>query len=343
MTVRDSRDKEGVYSTHNKLTVDEPMPREDNDFITVVALGGNAILQRGEEGTFEEQYQNVLRTSSKIAKLIRNGRKIVITHGNGPQVGATLIRHEAARQIVPPFPLHACVSETQGLLGYMIQQSLQSELARLGLNKLVVTIITQVLIDAGDPAFLKPTKPIGPFYNEEEKNALVRDRQDLILREDSGRGFRRVVPSPDPKVIVESEAIKKLVDGGVVVIASGGGGIPVVESKGRNLQGVDAVIDKDLAAEKLATSIRARELAIMTDVEGVYLNYGKQNRRLLSRITRDQLAEYARKEDFAAGSMGPKVEAALRFLKNGGERAVIAQLDTIQEAIEGNEGTQITR
>ncbi len=308
----------------------------------MVALGGNAILQRGERGTFEEQYRNVQKTTSKIAKLIRKGRKIVITHGNGPQIGATLIRHEAARLTIPPLPLHACGAETQGFLGYVIQQSLQSELVKLGMKKMVVTVVTQVVVDERDPAFRKPTKPIGPFYNKKERVQLLKERSDLVIDEDSGRGYRRLVPSPEPRSLVETEAITTLVNSGVIVIASGGGGIPVIESEGKR-RGVDAVIDKDLAAEKLATSIKAKELAIMTDVEGVFINYRRKNEQLLSRVKRKELVQYAIAGHFASGSMAPKVEAAVRFLKNGGDRVVIAKLDSIEEAIEGKSGTQITK
>jgi len=299
-------------------------------------------LQRGERGTFEEQYRNVQRTTSRIARLVQNGKRIVITHGNGPQIGATLIRHEASKEIVPALPLHACGAETQGFLGYMIQQSLQSELVRLGLKKIVVTVITQVIVDGKDPAFQNPTKPIGPFYTESERDQLVKERKNLVIIEDAGRGYRRVVPSPNPVSLVETEAIENLVRSGAIVIASGGGGIPVVMSEGRS-RGVDAVIDKDLAAEKLATSIHAKELAIMTDVEGVFVNYGKKDGKLLSKIGMRDLAELARAGHFASGSMGPKVEAALRFLKNAGERAVIARLDSIEEALEGTAGTQIVK
>ncbi len=299
-------------------------------------------MERDQRGTFEEQYRNVQKTTSKIARLIQDGKRIVITHGNGPQIGATLIRHEAAKEIVPALPLHACGAETQGFLGYMIQQSLQSELVRLGLKKIVVTVITQVIVDENDLAFQNPTKPIGPFYTEGERDQLIKERKNLVIKEDAGRGYRRVVPSPNPVSLVETKAIENLVRSGAIVIASGGGGIPVVTSGGRS-RGVDAVIDKDLAAEKLATSIHAKKLAIMTDVEGVFVNYGKKDEKLLSKIKMRDLAELARAGHFASGSMGPKVEAALRFLKNGGERAVIARLDSIEEALEGNAGTQIVK
>jgi carbamate kinase len=309
--------------------------------ITVLALGGNAILQRNQEGTFEEQYENVRSTAIQIATLVNDGFRIVIVHGNGPQIGATVIRHEMGRTKVPPLPLHACGAETQGFLGYIIQQSLQDELAKRGTSRAVVTVVTQVLVERNDPAFKHPSKPIGPFYTKDQRNVLLRDRSDLVIEEDSGRGYRRLVPSPDPKAVIEDKAIRVLVDDESVVIACGGGGIPVIR-QGDQLRGVEAVIDKDLAAERLATSIHAESLVILTDVEGVYLNYGKPNQQLLSEINRDELEGYAKKGYFARGSMAPKVEAAIRFLRNGGKRAVIASLGDLGRAIKGSAGTQVT-
>src|SRR2546428_7881269 len=309
--------------------------------VTVLALGGNAILQRNQEGTFEEQYENVKSTAIQIATLVNDGFRIVIVHGNGPQIGATVIRHEMGRTKVPPLPLHACGAETQGFLGYIIQQSLRDELAKLEVKRSVATIITQVIVDQSDPAFKHPSKPIGPFYTKGQRETLLRERSDLVIEEDSGRGYRRFVPSPDPKAVVEDDAIRVLVDDESVVIACGGGGIPVIR-QGTRLHGVEAVIDKDLAAERLATSIHAENLVILTDVEGVYINYGKRDQQLLSKISRDELEKYAEKGFFATGSMGPKVEAAIRFLRNGGKRSVLANLGDLGKAIKGSTGTQVT-
>jgi carbamate kinase len=314
-------------------------PRKE---LTVIALGGNAILQRGERGTFEEQYRNVQATMSQVADLIVNGVGVVITHGNGPQIGATLIRHEEAKDKVPAFPLYACGAETQGLLGYMIQQALQSELASRGEIRQVATIVTQVEVDRNDPALHNPTKPIGPFLADSERRKLLQERKDLVVREDSGRGYRRVVASPDPKALVESQAIETLVENGTIVIACGGGGIPVAKS-GTSLYGVEAVIDKDLAAERLATSVGARRLAILTDVQGIFLGYGTRDQRLLTSVSRGELAGFAEKGEFAAGSMGPKVQAVLRFLANGGESAVIGYLGNLKDAVEGRSGTEVTK
>jgi len=298
-------------------------------------------LQRGERGSFDEQYRNVRRIMSQVADVIVNGQRLLITHGNGPQIGATLIRHELAGQTVPVFPLYACGAETQGFLGYMIQQSLESELAKRGDDTPVVTLVTEVVVDRSDPAFKNPTKPIGPFYTESQAHRLSMERKELVLKEDSGRGYRRLVPSPDPKSIQEVQAIRALVDKGVVAIACGGGGIPILQDNG-NLVGVDAVIDKDLTAERLATSLKASTLAIMTDVDGVFLNYARDDQHFLSHVGSQDLARYAGEGHFASGSMGPKVEAVLRFLRNGGRRAVIGYLETLKDVLNGKAGTQIT-
>src|SRR5208282_5466192 len=220
-----------------------------NEKLIVIALGGNALLKRGQKGTFDDQYQNVKGTVPKVADLLERGHKIVLTHGNGPQVGATLLRHEAAKNIVPPFPLDACGAETQGFIGYMIQQALRNELKSRGIDKFVVTMITRVIVDKHDSAFQNPTKPIGPYYSKDEALRLKEQRPNLIIKEDS-EGYRRIVPSPDPKIIAERSAIRALVDSGFVVVACGGGGIPIVEEEGQAV-GVEVVIDKDLAGQRL--------------------------------------------------------------------------------------------
>ncbi len=279
---------------------------------------------------------------SQVAELVSNGRQVLITHGNGPQIGATIIRHEMASQTVPPFPVHACGAETQGFLGYLMQQTLRSELGKRGVERSVVTVVTQAVVDTRDQAFQNPTKPIGPFYTEWQRRKILEERGDLVIKQDSGRGYRRMIASPDPEEIVEARAIQELVRREVIVIACGGGGIPVVRTE-QGLVGVEAVIDKDLAAERLATSTGASRLAIMTDVDGVFLHYGKDDQRFLSKVKRDDLARYAAAGHFASGSMGPKVEAVLRFLENGGESAVIAYLGSLREAVEGRAGTNVTK
>ena len=314
------------------------MPGSD---IVVVALGGNAILKRGEKGTFEEQYRNVCDTVRPIADLVQNGYRVVVTHGNGPQVGATLLRHEAAKNIVPPFPLDVCGSETQGFIGYMIQQALRNELKKRGLDKYVITIVTRVIVDVQDEAFKNPTKPVGPFYTREEADKIRSQRPDMVVKEDAGRGYRRVVPSPDPKVIAERSAIRTLVDNGFVVVACGGGGIPIVE-KGNQARGVEAVIDKDLAGQRLATLIGASVFVILTDVDGAYLNYGTPKQALIKQATAQQLDQYMKEGHFKEGSMSPKITAAIRFVQSGGSRAIIAELSRLTEAMQGKSGTQVT-
>ncbi len=307
----------------------------------MIALGGNALLKRGQKGTFDDQYQNVKGTVAKIADLIERGHKIVLTHGNGPQVGATLLRHDAAKSIVPPFPLDACGAETQGFIGYMIQQALRNELKSRGIDKFVVTMITRVIVDKHDSAFQNPTKPIGPFYTKEEADKVREQKPELVIKEDAGRGYRRVVPSPDPKIIAERTAIRALIDAGFVVVACGGGGIPIIEENGHAV-GVEAVIDKDLAGQRLATLIGANIFVVLTDVDGAYVNYGKPNQEKIKEITTGKLRNYAKEGQFKEGSMAPKVEAAIRFVESGGERAVIAALGDLIEALDGKTGTQIS-
>lgn len=315
------------------------MPNND---IVVVALGGNAILRRGEKGTFEEQYRNVCETVQRIADLVQNGYKVVITHGNGPQVGAALLRHEAAKSIVPPFPLDVCGSETQGFIGYMIQQALRNELKKRGMDKYVITVVTRVIIDADDEAFRNPTKPVGPFYTEEEADKIRSQHPDFVVKEDAGRGYRRVVASPDPKIIAERFAIRALVDNGFVVVACGGGGIPIVE-EGTQARGIEAVIDKDLAGQRLATLIDASVFVILTDIDGAYLNYGTAKQSLIKEATLQQLEQYMKEGHFKEGSMSPKISAAMRFVESGGKEAIIAELSKLAEAMQGKSGTHVVR
>jgi carbamate kinase len=308
--------------------------------LIVVALGGNALLQRSQKGTFEDQYSNVQKTAKKIADLTEQGYRIVITHGNGPQVGATLLRHEAGKNLVPPFPLDACGAETQGFIGYMIQQALRNELKSRGIDKYVVTVVTRVIVDQHDPAFEHPTKPVGPFYTREQADEMIQKMPGITIKEDAGRGYRRVVPSPDPKVIAERAAIRTLVDSGFVVVSTGGGGIPIVED-GTQARGVEAVIDKDLAGQRLATLIQADIFVILTDVDGAYVNYGKPDQELIREVTTGKLQRYMQEGQFKEGSMAPKVLAAMRFVESGGERAIIAELGKLTEALEGKSGTQV--
>ncbi len=306
----------------------------------VIALGGNALIKPGQKGTIYEQFANTRETVKSIVKIIKDGWDVVLTHGNGPQVGAILLQNQAGRDLVPPMPLGICVAESQGLIGYMIQQCLSNALRKEGIKKDVVTIITQVLVDDNDPAFENPTKPIGPYFDEKQALKLLKDGYQMTKQKN---GWRIVVPSPDPKAIVEADVIKNLLDDGVIVIAAGGGGMPVVERRGWGLDGREAVVDKDLSAERLAEDIGANVLLILTDVPYVYLNYGSEKQRALKEVKLEEIRKYYEGGHFPAGSMGPKVLAAIRFLENGGERAIIADIDHAWEALKGETGTHITR
>ncbi len=309
----------------------------------VIALGGNAILQRGQKGTYEEQMANVMETAKQIVDIILKGDyEVVITHGNGPQVGALLLHMDAGQQTygIPAQPMDVAGAMTQGQIGYMIGQALINELKRRGIYTPAATIVTQTLVDKNDPAFQNPSKPVGPFYDEETAKKLAKEKGWVVV-EDSGRGWRRVVPSPDPKGHVEAPVIVDLVEKGFIVIASGGGGVPVIEENGR-LKGVEAVIDKDLAGERLAEEVNADVFMILTDVNGAAINYGKPTERWLGEVTAEELRKYYEEGHFRKGSMGPKVLAAIRFIEWGGERAVIASLDRAVEALEGRTGTQVS-
>jgi len=309
----------------------------------VVALGGNAILQPGQKGTFEEQMANVHVTCEQLVHMVESGKyRVVVTHGNGPQVGNLLLQNEAGKEVAAAMPLFVLGAESQGLIGLMIQQNLGNLLAAQGKGDIpVATIVTQVVVDKDDPAFANPTKPVGPFYSEEEAKALESDK-GYNVREDAGRGWRRVVPSPDPISIHEKDAIRHLVEAKAIVIASGGGGIPVLRENGK-LAGVDAVIDKDLAGERLAVDVGASIFMVLTDVDSVRLNYKTPNEKVLTKMTVDEAKNYAKEGHFAKGSMEPKVRAAVRFIEAGGEKAIITSLDQAVASLEGTAGTTITR
>jgi carbamate kinase len=309
----------------------------------VVALGGNAIKRADEKGTAEQQFRSIKITCKHILEIIKKGYRVVITHGNGPQVGNLLIQQEEAKRLVPPQPLDVLGALTQGQIGYMLQQTLTNYLRKENLNIPVLTIITQVSVSRGDQDFNNPSKPIGPFYTRKEAEKLAEEKGCIIKRVKPGRkAYRRVVPSPDPIEVIEKDVIKMLVDAGAIVIASGGGGIPVIKENGQ-LRGVEAVIDKDLAGEKLAEIVKADVFLILTDVEKVKLNFGKPNEKDLDRLTIDEAEKYLEEGHFLPGSMKPKVVACLRFLKAGGEKAIITSLDKAVEALDGKTGTHFTR
>ena len=304
----------------------------------VVALGGNAILQPGQVGTFEEQLFNIDGAMRRIAGLAEEGWRVVLTHGNGPQVGNLLIQNALAAKTVAPMPMDVCGAESQGQIGYLAAQTLANHLRKRKLTAPVVCVVTQVAVDPKDQAFAHPSKPVGPFYSEAEARKLMLE-EGQAMKEDAGRGWRRVVPSPEPREIVELEAVRGLVDAGCLVVCSGGGGVPVVRARGA-LSGIDAVIDKDLAAALLAKQLGAQALLILTDVPRAYVNYGTPEQQALGTVTASQMRAYASEGHFKAGSMGPKVEACLRFVDAGGE-SVIASLTEVGPALAGAAGTHI--
>lgn len=307
----------------------------------LIALGGNAILKHADRGTAEEQFANIRRTSKELVKLIEAGYQLIITHGNGPQVGDILLKNEIARNTLPVMPLDVCGAETPGMIGYMLQQCLRNELQSHGIKLQTVTLLTQTLIDKEDPAMKQPTKPIGPFYSSSESLRL-RQEMGWTIISDSGRGYRRVVPSPYPRSIIESEIIGKLFGEGFLIIQSGGGGIPVVKDEEGNIHGVEAVIDKDLSASLLASILGVDILMMLTDVEKVALNYSKPNEIKLDRLSVGDCRLYEAQGQFPPGSMGPKIEAAVRFVEAGGQAAIITSLELAKAALEGKAGTTVS-
>jgi carbamate kinase len=307
----------------------------------VIALGGNALAQPGEEGTITQQFRHTRESLGAVVELAREGWRIAIVHGNGPQVGNELIRNEQSRHLVPPLPLGVLVASTEGWIGYMIQQSLQNALRRAGVRRQVVTMVTQVRVDPGDPELSRPTKPIGRAMDEASARALAAELGGDVAP--AKGGWRRVVPSPRPLEIVERPMIRSLVAEGHLVIAAGGGGCPVFpdpEHEG-GLEGIDAVIDKDRAAAILGRDIGAGVLLILTDVDGVYAEYGTERQRPLRRLTVAEADALLESKALGEGSMAPKVEAAAAFVRNGGRRAIIARLDQGREAVAGEAGTEI--
>jgi carbamate kinase len=308
----------------------------------LITLGGNAILPARGTGTFDEQCAITRLTMQPIAALIQEGVRVVLSHGNGPIVGNILIRNEAARDQIPPMPLDVCGADSQGGIGYMMQQALDNELRRIGVERPVVTVVTQIVVDERDPAFRRPTKPIGPFYTQERARILAKEK-GWTVTEDAGRGWRRVVASPRPLEVVEIGAIRKLVEEDTIVIAAGGGGIPVSRQWDGTLHGVEAVIDKDLASSLLARLLGCEALCIITGVDRVAIHYGKPEQRDLQCATAEELSEYAAAGHFPAGSMGPKVQAAIEFVRGGGREVVITSPQKLREALEGATGTRIRR
>ncbi len=302
----------------------------------VIALGGNALLKKGEEASVKRQFENARRAMKSIAGIASKG-KVVITHGNGPQVGNILLRSEAGRKKAYLIPLAVADAQSEGELGYIIEQSLENELEG---RKMIVTLLTEVLVDKKDPAFRKPTKPIGPFYTKAQAEKMKRG--GARMAEDSGRGWRIVVPSPKPVKIIDAKAIKELLDEGIIVIAAGGGGIPVVRKRGK-LEGIDAVIDKDFASSCLAKSIKAKKLLILTGVDCAYTGFGTKKRKRIARMTAKEAGEMLKRGEFGEGSMKPKIEAGIEFARSGqGRKTIIANPKNAGKAMKGKAGTTLT-
>jgi len=309
----------------------------------VIALGGNAIVPTGKKGTYLDQYQITKDTMNQVAELAGEGHGVVVTHGNGPVVGNIFLRNDAGRSVygIPPMPLFVCGADSQGGLGYMIQQNLQNAVMMQGLDVPVATVVTQVLVDRDDPAFENPTKPIGPFYDEETALKLQKEF-DWAVKEDAGRGWRRVVPSPKPRRVMEAEVIGRMIKAGVMVVACGGGGVPVVRCEKDRIEGIDAVIDKDLASELLAELVEADIFVIVTQVAKVCRAFGTPEQEELDVITAAEAKAMLEAGEFPAGSMGPKIESAVDFLEAGGKEVVITDPDHLLEAVRGGAGTRIT-
>jgi len=308
--------------------------------LVVIAVGGNSLITDQKHRTVLDQYVAAGETSHHIAPIAGAGYRVVITHGNGPQVGFILLRSELAKDVLHQVPLENCVADTQGAIGYQIAQTLQNEFSRLGLEQHVASVVTQVVVDANDPGFEKPSKPIGPFFNEEE--AKIHAAEDgWAVAEDAGRGWRRLVPSPDPLEIIELETIRTLLDAGIMVVAVGGGGIPVARMEDGSLHGRDAVIDKDKASGLLARQLGADVLIFSTSVDKVALNFNTPEQVDIEHMTTQECRRYLEAGHFAPGSMRPKIEAALDFLATGGKKVIVTQPHHIDSALTGIYGTHI--
>jgi carbamate kinase len=310
--------------------------------LTVLAIGGNSLIKDKNHIGLSFQYEAVKETARYIADLVEDGLSLVITHGNGPQVGFLYRRGELARPELPLIPLDICGADTQGAIGYMIEKALLNEFQRRGIDKKVTTVVTQTVIDRDDRAFKQPTKPIGSFMGKEEAFANKKEFGWQIV-EDAGRGFRRVVPSPIPREIIVLDVIRLLMEKGYIVVAAGGGGIPVIRNKQGDLEGVEAVIDKDLGSSLLARNLDADTFIISTATDAVYLNFGEEIQKPINRATLSEIKHYMTEGHFKPGSMEPKIEAIIQFLENGGEKAIITSPENLLRAVKGKAGTTITK
>lgn len=308
--------------------------------LALIAIGGNSLIKDPEHMTVLDQYRACGETSEHIVGIVQDGFKVVVTHGNGPQVGFILLRSELAKEVLHRVPLDTCGADTQGAIGYQIAQTLANELRRRGLPKSVLAVVTQTVVDADDPGFQDPSKPIGPFYSRETAQEHQR-QHGWIMAEDAGRGWRRVVPSPRPLEIIEESSIRTLLEQDILVVAAGGGGIPVIRNDAGDLEGVAAVIDKDRSSCLLAKNLGAEVFVMSTAVARVAIHFGRPNQQELDRLTVAEARHYLDEGHFPAGSMGPKIEAAIDFLEHGGNRVIITQPELLEEALHGQAGTQI--
>ena len=308
----------------------------------IIALGGNALSNKQQAGTIKDQFGNTHKSLKEIVKFLRKDYNICITHGNGPQVGDELLRMDLTQDEVPPMPLGVCVAGTQGTIGYMIQQSFQNILNQEKIDKEVVTLVTQVVVDPKHPSLKNPTKFVGKRFSKQEAEKRAKNMGWIVKEQDPGE-WRRVVPSPDPDFVMHGISIRTLVHAGIVVLAAGGGGIPVFVDDDENFKGIDAVIDKDLTAAKLGRVIRADEYYIVTDIDQVYLNYGRDNQTPIEIMTDEEAKQYQEEGHFQQGSMWPKVRSAIHFLKHHGKKVVITNIDNLQDAIDGKAGTSIIK
>jgi len=308
----------------------------------IIALGGNALSQKKQAGTIAEQFNNTRHSFEQIMEFLRRDYNICLTHGNGPQVGDELLRMDLTRESVPPLPLGVCVAGTQGTMGYMIQQTFQNALRAENIDKEVVTLVTQVIINPEDPSLKNPSKFVGKRYSKEEATALSKELGWDIKEQEPGE-WRRVVPSPDPEFVMHGLSIRTLVESGTIVIAAGGGGIPVYNTDDQKLKGIDAVVDKDLSAAKLGRVIRAQEYYIITDIDQVYKDYNTPEQSPINQMTDTEAKQLQEEGHFQQGSMWPKIRSAIHFLKHHGEKAIITNIENIQDAIDGNAGTTIIK
>ena len=308
----------------------------------IIALGGNALSQKKQAGTIAEQFNNTRHSFEQIMEFLRRDYNICLTHGNGPQVGDELLRMDLTRESVPPLPLGVCVAGTQGTMGYMIQQTFQNALRAENIDKEVVTLVTQVIINPKDPSLKNPSKFVGKRYSKEEATALSKELGWDIKEQEPGE-WRRVVPSPDPEFVMHGLSIRTLVESGTIVIAAGGGGIPVYNTDDQKLKGIDAVVDKDLSAAKLGRVIRAQEYYIITDIDQVYKDYNTPEQSPINQMTDTEAKQLQEEGHFQQGSMWPKIRSAIHFLKHHGEKAIITNIENIQDAIDGNAGTTIIK